>query len=107
MIVGGMQDYELRVMRLLDHAERESSTREIVTRWADGSQTRTHWAGIARDARRLASALVKLGLQPGDRVATRRIQQHTGVHHAVWVQGLSGAGEGLAEQRRHLLSTLH
>ena len=70
MIIGGMQDFELRVTTLLDHAERESATREIVSHWADGSQTRTNWAGIARDARRLASALVALGLEPGDRVAT-------------------------------------
>ena len=69
-MLGGMQDFELRVMRLLDHAAREHGPREIVTRWADGSETRTDWAGIARDARRLAQALERLGVKPGDRVAT-------------------------------------
>ena len=36
-MLGGMQDFELRVPRLIDHAEREHGTREIVTAWADGS----------------------------------------------------------------------
>ncbi|WP_156139501.1 long-chain fatty acid--CoA ligase [Sphingomonas sp. 35-24ZXX] len=89
MIIGGMQDFELRVMRLLDHAERESANREIVSRWADGSQTRTTWAGIARDARRLASALVKLGLQPGDRVATLAMNHS---RHLVTWYGAIGMG---------------
>ncbi|UZK70029.1 long-chain fatty acid--CoA ligase [Sphingomonas sp. S1-29] len=69
-MLGGMQDFELRVPRLVEHAEREHPTREIVTRWADGSETRTDWAGIARDSRKLAQALERLGLKPGDRVAT-------------------------------------
>ena len=69
-MLGGMQDFELRVMRLLDHAAREHGSREIVTRWADGSETRTDWSGVARDSRRLAQALERLGVQPGDRVAT-------------------------------------
>jgi len=30
-MLGGMQDFELRVMRLLDHAEREHGTRDLVT----------------------------------------------------------------------------
>lgn len=73
---GTMQDMELRVPRLIDHAAREHGEREIVTRWADGSQTRTNWAGIHRDARRLAQALERMGVRPGDRVAT------LGMNHA-------------------------
>ena len=30
-MLGGMQDFELRVPRLIDHAEREHGRREIVT----------------------------------------------------------------------------
>ena len=59
-MLGGMQDFELRVPRLIDHAEREHGGREIVTYWADGTITRTDWAGIARDARKLAQALKAL-----------------------------------------------
>ncbi|MDF7775783.1 long-chain fatty acid--CoA ligase [Sphingomonas sp. AOB5] len=69
-MLGGMQDFELRVPRLIDHAAREHWGREIVSRWADGSETRTTWAGIARDAKKLAQAFERMGLEPGDRVAT-------------------------------------
>ncbi|MBB5714727.1 hypothetical protein FHS94_001563 [Sphingomonas aerophila] len=44
-MLGGMQDVELRVPRLIDHAAREHATREIVSRWADGSETRSTWPG--------------------------------------------------------------
>jgi hypothetical protein len=39
MMLGGMQDFELRVPRIINHAEREHGTREIVTWWADGTTT--------------------------------------------------------------------
>src|SRR3546814_2625521 len=45
-MLGAMQDFELRVPRLLDHAAREHAHREIVTRWADGRESRTDWAGV-------------------------------------------------------------
>ena len=35
--LGAMQDWPLRVMRLVDHAEREHGHSEIVSAWADGS----------------------------------------------------------------------
>src|SRR3546814_3740098 len=69
-MLGAMQDFELRVPRLLDHAAREHAHREIVTRWADGRESRTDWAGVASDARKLAQALERLGCKPGDRIAT-------------------------------------
>jgi len=89
-MLGGMQDFELRVMRLLDHAERECGGREIVSRWADGSETRSNWAGIARDARRLAKALVGLGLKPGDRVAT--LAMNHGRHLVAWYGAIGMGG---------------
>jgi acyl-CoA synthetase (AMP-forming)/AMP-acid ligase II len=88
-MLGGMQDWPLRVMRLLDHAEREHGHREIVSRWADGSTTRTDWRGIARDARRLAGALERLGLKPGDRVATLAMNHS---RHLVSWYGTIGMG---------------
>ena len=69
-MIGTMQDMELRVPRLIDHAAREHGSREIVSRWADGSETRTNWAGIHRDARKLAQALERMGVKPGERIAT-------------------------------------
>jgi len=88
-MLGGMQDFELRVPRLLDHAAREHGPREIVTRWADGSESRTDWAGIARDARRLAQALERLGVRPGDRVATLAMNH---ANHVVAWYGVMGMG---------------
>ncbi len=69
-MLGGMQDWPLRLERLIDHAAREHGPREIVTRRADGTVDRTNWAGVHRDSRRLAQALSALGIRPGDRVAT-------------------------------------
>lgn len=43
-MLGAMQNWPLRIMRLLDHAEREHGAREIVSRWASGAVTRTDYA---------------------------------------------------------------
>jgi fatty-acyl-CoA synthase len=84
-----MQDWPLRIMRLLDHAEREHGPREIVSRYAAGDTVRTDWAGIARDARKLANALERLGIGRGDRVAT--LAMNHGRHLVAWY-GTIGMG---------------
>src|SRR5204863_4227425 len=88
-MLGGMQDFELRVPRLIDHAEREHGAREIVTGWADGRVERTSWAGIARDSRKLAQALEKMGLKRGDRVGTLAMNHH---YHLIAWYGAMGMG---------------
>jgi fatty-acyl-CoA synthase len=88
-MLGGMQDFELRVPRLIEHAEREHGKREIVSYWADGTLTRTDWAGIARDARKLAQALEKTGVKRGDRVATLAMNHS---RHLVAWYGAIGMG---------------
>ena len=52
-MLGAMQDWDLVVTHLIDHAAREHGAREHVTRWADGSETRASWASIRRDALRM------------------------------------------------------
>lgn len=89
MSFGAMQDFELRVMRLLDHAAREHGPRELVSHWADGRETRTDWAGVHRDARKLAQWLEKTGITPGDRVATLAMNHH---HHLTAWYGTIGMG---------------
>ena len=84
-----MQEVELRVPRILDHAAREHARREIVTRWADGRETRTDWARVAHDAKRLAQALERLGVRPGDRVATLAMNH---ANHLVAWYGVIGMG---------------
>lgn len=86
---GGMQNAPLRISRIIDHAEREHGTREIVTRWADGTTTRSNWAGIAQDARKFSQALEKLGMKKGDRIAT--LAMNHGHHLAAWY-GINGIG---------------
>ncbi|CAH0496852.1 long-chain fatty acid--CoA ligase [Novosphingobium sp. CECT 9465] len=87
--MGSMQDWTLRVARLIDHAAREHPTREIVSRWADGSETRTNWAGIRHDALRMTQALRRIGIQPGDRIATLAMNHH---RHLVSWYGAVGVG---------------
>ena len=89
-MLGGMQEFELRVPRLLEHAAREHGRREIVSRWADGTETRTNWAGIATDARKLAQALEKLGVKPGDRVAT--LAMNHAYHLTAWYGAIGMGG---------------
>ena len=88
-MLGAMQDWELRVSLLIDHAAREYGAREIVTRWNDGSESRTTWAGIRRDALRMVQALQRLGIAPGERVAT--LAMNHSPHLVTWY-GATGAG---------------
>ena len=84
-----MQHWPLRVMRLVDHAEREHGDGEIVTAWADGTVTRTNWRQVAHDARRMAQALEAVGLGKGDRVATLAMNHS---HHLTAWYGAIGMG---------------
>ncbi|MFA6218587.1 MAG: long-chain fatty acid--CoA ligase [Erythrobacter sp.] len=89
MALGAMQDWTMRITHVVDHAAREAGTREIVTRWADGSETRTTWSGIRRDAKKMAQALLALGLTRGDRVASLAMNH---ARHMVSWYGVAGMG---------------
>jgi acyl-CoA synthetase (AMP-forming)/AMP-acid ligase II len=89
MSLGAMQDFPLRIMRLMDHAEREHGQREIVAARADGTIVRTNWKTLADNARRLAQALERMGVRKGDRVATMGMNHDR--HLASWF-GVVGAG---------------
>jgi acyl-CoA synthetase (AMP-forming)/AMP-acid ligase II len=89
MALGAMQDWSMRLMHLVDHAEREHGEREIVTAWADGSISRTNWREVAHDARRMAQALEAAGCRPGDRIATLAMNHQR--HLTAWY-GACGMG---------------
>ena len=89
MLLGAMQDWPLRISRLIDHAEREHGGREIVAARADGSTVRTNWKRLAHDARRMAQALERLGNLPGERVATLAMNHDR--HLTAWF-GVVGMG---------------
>ena len=89
MRLGEMQDWPLRVRRLVDHAVGVHADGEIFTAWADGSNTRTTWGKVARDARKMAQALERLGIKPGDRIATLAMNHE---HHLIAWYGAVGMG---------------
>lgn len=70
MLRATMMDVPLTVPPMLERAARLFPTVEVVSRRADRSLHRSTYATIHRRARRLAAALVGLGLKPGQPVAT-------------------------------------
>ena len=66
---GLMMDRPLLIRDIARRVERLYPDREIVSRTHDGVERSTYGEVVAR-ARRMASSLEKLGIKPGDRVAT-------------------------------------
>jgi len=67
---GTMMDFPLTLASILERAGKLFHRVEIVSRRPDRSIVRTTYGDFYRRARRLADALTKLGLRPGDRVAS-------------------------------------
>jgi acyl-CoA synthetase (AMP-forming)/AMP-acid ligase II len=66
---GLMMDRPLQIRDIARRAERLFPEREIVSRTHDGVE-RSTYGEVVRRARRIASSLQRLGVGPGDRVAT-------------------------------------
>jgi fatty-acyl-CoA synthase len=75
-----MMDFPLTLPHLLDRAGFLFARSEMLSRCPRGTTTRSTYADFHRRARRIASALTKLGLQPGDRVSTMMWSHGTHVH---------------------------
>ncbi len=67
--VSTMMDYPLTLQYVFDRAMKLYSNRQLVDVTADG-YNRTTYGEMGRNAKRLASALAKRGVQKGDRIAT-------------------------------------
>ena len=67
---GLMMDYPLTLSTIFRRAEQLHGRREIVSRRPDRSIHRYTYSDWAARTRRLAGALLDLGIRPGDRVAT-------------------------------------
>jgi fatty-acyl-CoA synthase len=65
-----MMDFPLTLTHLFDRAGRYFAKTEIVSRRPDKSIHRSTWGDFHKRAQKLANALQRLGVQPGDRVAT-------------------------------------
>jgi fatty-acyl-CoA synthase len=66
---GLMMDYPLLVRHVAERAETVFPDRELASRTKDGIE-RSTYGQLAERVRRLASSLERLGVRPGDRVAT-------------------------------------
>jgi acyl-CoA synthetase (AMP-forming)/AMP-acid ligase II len=86
---GLMQDWPLRIHRIIDHAARYHGGRAVVSRSVEGPQHRTTYAEVRARSMRLAKRLVTEGVKPGDRVAT--LAWNTWRHLEAWY-GITGAG---------------
>ena len=67
---GIMMHEELTISSLIAHAERFHSGTDIVSVETDGTVARSTWGEVGANARKLASALGKLGVEEGARVGT-------------------------------------
>ena len=69
-MLGLMQDRPLLISSLIEHAVHYHPDVEIVSRTCEGPLVRTNWRGLAKRVAKLANALKRLGIKPGDRVAS-------------------------------------
>ena len=67
---GLMMDFPLTLVHLLERAGQLHRGQEVVSRQPDESVTRTTWADLYPRIHKFANALGRLGVKPGDRVAT-------------------------------------
>ncbi|MEM6660382.1 MAG: long-chain-fatty-acid--CoA ligase [Pseudomonadota bacterium] len=88
-MLGQMMAQPLLISSLIEHAERYHGQTGIISVETDGTVSQSNWASIAANARRMASALIRLGLQPQDRVGTLawNNRRHLEIYYAT-----SGAG---------------
>ena len=70
-----MQDYELSLQHVLWRVERLHQKKEVVTKREQGVHRMTNGEMVPR-VNRLAGALKRLGIKPGDRVATLAFNNH-------------------------------
>jgi len=84
-----MQDWPLLVPTILEHACTYHGDREIISRSTEGPIHRYTYSDLAHRARKLASALDRLGVKQGDLIATMAWNGYR--HMEIWY-GLMGHG---------------
>jgi fatty-acyl-CoA synthase len=94
-MLGRMMDFPLTITHLLDRARELHGAQEIVTRRPDRSLVRTTYARLLERCGRLANALVRLGVRPGDRVATLCWNHHEHLEAYLAVPALGAVGHTL------------
>jgi fatty-acyl-CoA synthase len=86
---GLMQDWPLRLHRILDHAAAQFPDEVVISRLDDGSCSRISYATLWSRARRVARRLLQDGIRPGDRVGT--MAWNGAAHMEAWF-GIAGCG---------------
>jgi fatty-acyl-CoA synthase len=86
---GQMMSQPLLISGLIRHADRYFGETEIVSRRIEGDIHRYTWHDCHRRARQMANALGKLGVTPGQRVATLA---WNGYRHLELYYAISGSG---------------
>jgi acyl-CoA synthetase (AMP-forming)/AMP-acid ligase II len=100
-MLGLMQDRPLLISTLIEHAARYHSTVEIVSQTSEGTSVRTNYGNLRSRAAKLAKALLRLGVKPGDRVATLAWNTH---RHMELYFAVSGIGAVLNTVNPRLFS---
>jgi fatty-acyl-CoA synthase len=75
-LAGRMMDYPLTLTHLVERATRFFPRSEVVSRRTDRSVHRISYGALVKRVAKLASALVALGVKPGDRVASLAWNHH-------------------------------
>ena len=91
-MLGLMQQQNLLISSLIEHASKHHGDVEIVSRRVEGDIHRCTWGQLAGRSRQVAQALDALNLSTGDRVATLA---WNGYRHLELYFGVSGSGRVL------------
>jgi len=86
---GLMQDQPLLISSLIEHAARFHPHSEIVSRTCEGPAVRLTYSELRARAAKLANALLRMGVKPGDRVASLAWNTH---RHMELYFAVSGIG---------------
>mgnify|MGYP001450827917 CR=1 FL=1 len=86
---GNMMEDQLLVSGVLEHAIRNNSKTEIVSKRVEGDIHRYTFDESARRSKKLANALVRLGVEKGDVIGTMAVN---GYRHFELYFGISGLG---------------
>ena len=88
-MLGNMMNNQLLISGVIEHAEKYHSDAEIVSRTVEGPIHRYTYSDAAKRSRKLANALVNLGLKEGDTIGT--LAWNTFRHFELYF-GVSGIG---------------
>ncbi len=86
---GSMQDHPLLISNILKHASQNHPNAGLITAQGDGQFVRHTYPELAARSAQLANALRKLGIAPGDRVASLGWNDHA---HFEFYYAVSGIG---------------